>query len=121
MSHSYDLHDPLITTTLVFASMGIAFLTLFILYVTLKSKSTRETHAYLSGEPEEVVKELTPSIGHLYWGFIRKFAKRTYSIILNRVQTGSLHDWFGFISSWLGLLFMITILLTILYLMGVQV
>lgn len=121
MNHPYSLYDPLITTIMVFASMGIAFTILYVFYNSLKSKSVRETHIYLSGEPEEVVKEVSPSIGHLYWGFIRKFAKNTYSIILNRIQTGSLQDWFDFISSWLGLLFLLAILMIILYVTGVQV
>lgn len=98
----------LITISVV--SVSIVLLVLVALYWALKSKQVRETSVYLSGEPEGVVSEITPSVGALYWGFVKKFAKRTYQALLEKVHTGSLQDWLRFISSWFGLLVLLSVL-----------
>jgi len=118
MTHSYSLNDPLATTILVFASMSISFIALLLVYESLKSRVTRETQIYLSGEPEEVVKEASPSVGNLYWGFIKKFARSIFNTLINKVQTGSIHEWFSFISSWLGILILLAVLMSALYLLA---
>lgn len=102
----------------VFSALELLVLTItaYLLYIGLKSKSVRYTGVYLSAEGEEVVSELTPSVGGLYWAFIRQYARRIYKLILERVQTGSLSDWFYYISSWLGLLILLSIILSFLYL-----
>ncbi len=102
----------------VFSAIELLVLaiTAYLLYIGLKSKSARYTGVYLSAEGEEVVSELTPSVGGLYWAFIRQYARRIYKLILERVQTGSLSDWFYYISSWLGLLILLSIILSFLYL-----
>ncbi|MGB9827833.1 sodium:proton antiporter [Thermosphaera chiliense] len=118
MTHSYSLNDPLVTTILVFTSMSVSFLVLLIIYQSLKSRVVRETKIYLSGEPEEVVREASPSVGNLYWGFIKKFARSIFNTLINKVQTGSIHEWFSFISSWLGILILLAVLMSILYLLA---
>jgi hypothetical protein len=118
MTHSYSLYDPLETAILVFTSMFTSFLTLFLIYELLKSKRVRETKIYLSGEPEEIVREPSPSVGNLYWGFIKRFARSVFDTLINKVQTGSLHEWFNFISSWLGILIILAVLMSVLYLLA---
>jgi len=102
----------------VFSAIELLVLTFtaYLCYIGLRSKRVRYTGVYLSGEGEEVVSELTPSVGGLYWAFIRQYARRIYKLILERVQTGSLSDWFYYISSWLGLLVLLSVILSLLYL-----
>lgn len=102
----FDVYE-LITISMV--SVGIVLLVSIALYWALKSRHIRETSVYLSGEPEGVVSEITPGVGALYWGFVRKFAKRTYQALLEKIHTGSLQDWLRFISSWFGLLILLSI------------
>jgi hypothetical protein len=102
----------------VFSAIELLVLgiTVYLCYIGLRSKKVSYTGVYLSGEGEEVVSELTPSVGGLYWAFIRQYARRIYKLILERVQTGSLSDWFYYISSWLGLLVLLSVILSLLYL-----
>ncbi|MEM1880260.1 MAG: sodium:proton antiporter [Desulfurococcaceae archaeon] len=106
--------------TAVFISTSlVAFLAIFmyVLYYLLKSKRVRETTMYLSGEPEEVVSMPVPSVGALYWGFMKRFARSLYKVLVESVHTGSLHDWFRFISSWLGFLMVLLILIYTVYML----
>lgn len=73
-------------------------------YYSLRSARARETPVYLSGEPEGVVGSVSPSVGALYWGFMRRFARELYEALTEWVHTGSLHDWYHFLSSWLSFL-----------------
>ncbi|MCY0868172.1 MAG: sodium:proton antiporter [Desulfurococcus sp.] len=112
------LEDPSLAATLVMAGSGVILLVLSILYYTLKSRRVRVSEAYLSGEGEDVVGELSPGVGSLYFSFMKRFAGSLYKVLTERVQTGSLHDWFNFISSWLGLLVLLAIVALILMLTG---
>jgi hypothetical protein len=87
---------------------------LTILYYSLKTKTNRVTDVYLSGEPENVVSMIMPSIAALYWGFIKRFAKSLYKALVDKVHTGSLHDWYKFISSWFALLILLAIIALVL-------
>ncbi|MEL9939765.1 MAG: sodium:proton antiporter [Ignisphaera sp.] len=84
-------------------------------YYTLKSKRVRITSVYLGGEPENVVSMITPSVGALYWGFMKRFAKHLYEALVEKIHTGSLHDWQKFISSWLAILIIISIISFVLF------
>lgn len=96
--------SPYEVVYLTILTTGIVISLLLPLYYVLRSKRIRLTNVYLSGEPENVVAFITPSIMALYWGFMKKFAKSLYRILLEGVHTGSLHDWFKFLSSWLSIL-----------------
>ncbi|MEM4717976.1 MAG: sodium:proton antiporter [Desulfurococcaceae archaeon] len=89
---------------------GFIFSILLLLFYVLKSNRTRITSVYLSGEGENVVSHITPSVGSLYWGFIKRFAKTLYRSLVEKVHTGSLHDWFKFISSWFSILLLLAII-----------
>lgn len=104
--------------TAVFISTSFAVILILFtssIYYLLKSRRVRETPVYLSGEPENVVSMITPSIASLYWGFMMRFAKSLYEALVKKVHTGSLHDWYRFISSWLGILLMLLIVIYIIY------
>ncbi len=104
-------YEVVYVTTLV---TGFIVLLLITIYYALRSRRIRNTSVYLSGEPESVVSSITPSIASLYWGFIKKFAKSLYKVLVERVHTGSLHDWYKFLSSWFSLLLIIAIIAFIL-------
>ncbi|MGC8953132.1 MAG: sodium:proton antiporter [Desulfurococcus sp.] len=110
--------DPSITALIILAGSGLTLLVAATLYYLLKSRSVRTTELYLSGEGENVVSNLSPGVGSLYYGFMKRFAKNLYRVLAESVHTGSLHDWFNFIASWLGLLVLIAILVLILMLTG---
>lgn len=107
--------DP--NTAVLISTLLVAIVSLVIsaIYYLVKSKRVRTTELYLSGEPETVVSMVTPSIAALYWGFMKKFASNLYKALVERVHTGSLHDWYKFISSWLGLLLILSIALFLAY------
>ncbi|MFZ8782979.1 MAG: sodium:proton antiporter [Desulfurococcaceae archaeon] len=93
-------------------SAGVVALLLVVvtaLYYSLKSRTTRISDVYLSGEPESVVSQLSVGVAALYWGFMKRFARVVFSTLTTRVHTGSLHDWYKFISSWFSLLLLISI------------
>lgn len=113
--HLLDLFG---VVTYTFIATALALVTGFLIYYALRSKSERVTDVYLAGEPESVVSMISPSIGALYWGFVRKFAKRLYEDLVGKVHTGSLHDWLRFISSWFGLLMLIAIITGIIIILG---
>ncbi|WP_440059646.1 sodium:proton antiporter [Thermogladius sp. 4427co] len=96
-------------------AMILVFTVFYLLYLAVRNKSVRYTEMYLSAEGEDVVSNPTPSVGGLYWGFVKSYARRLYKILAERVQTGSLVDWFYFISSWLGLLIILSVVLGIIY------
>lgn len=98
-------------------STALVLAILIAIYYSLKARSTRETPIYLSGEPESVVSSATPSVGSLYWGFIKKFAKSVYRALVEEIHTGSLHDWYRFISSWLSILVITAIILSLVLLL----
>jgi hypothetical protein len=101
-------YEVVYVTTL---ATGLIVLLLIAIYYALRSRRIRSTSVYLSGEPESVVSSITPSIASLYWGFMKKFAKSLYKLLVERVHTGSLHDWFKFLSSWFSLLLIIAIII----------
>lgn len=107
--------DPGLIALYLSLYMLTGFIILFIILLLVQSKKRRVTDMYLSGEPESVVKEPTPGPGNLYWGFMKRFAKRLYGYLLNRMHTGSLQDWVDFMFSWYGLLLIISIVLGIIY------
>lgn len=108
-------YELVYATTLI---MGFIAIVLTLLYYGLKSRGVRNTSVYLSGEPESVVSSITPSIASLYWGFMKKFAKSLYRILVEKIHTGSLHDWFKFLSSWFSVLLIIAIIVFILALLA---
>ncbi|MEL9908362.1 MAG: sodium:proton antiporter [Desulfurococcus sp.] len=110
--------DPSIIALIILAGSGLTLLVVATLYHLLKSKTVRTTELYLSGEGENAVSNLSPGVGSLYYGFMKRFAKNLYRILIESVHTGSLHDWFNFIASWLGLLVLIAILILVLMLTG---
>ena len=101
--------NPYIAVAISTGLTTISLIVVTLLYYMLKSRINRYSDIYLSGEPESVVSMLTPSIMALYWGFIKRFAKTLYNVLIIRVHTGSLHDWYKFISSWFSLLILISI------------
>ncbi|WP_434731090.1 sodium:proton antiporter [Thermogladius sp. KZ2Tp1] len=108
-----DVYQAVVLTT---GLMVLVFATLYVLYLLVRNKNVRYTEVYLSAEGEDVVSNPMPGVGGLYWAFIRQYARRVYRLLLDRVQTGSLADWFYFISSWLGVLVLLSIILSLLYL-----
>lgn len=104
------LTNPVEALYLVTLLLGVVLLVLIVIYYSLKSKRIRYTTTYLSGEPESVVSSISPSIASLYWGFMRRFAKTLYRHLVESVHTGSLHDWYRFLSSWLALLLVMAII-----------
>jgi len=46
---------------------------------------------------------------------MRRFARALYRSLVEEVHTGSLHDWFRFLSSWLALLIVMAVLAFIVY------
>jgi len=96
--------DPFTLVHVVTLAAVAAFAAAAAAYYALKSRRARETPVYLSGEPERVVSNVSPSVGALYWGFIRRFARGLYEALTEWVHTGSLHDWYRFLSSWLSFL-----------------
>lgn len=109
MTTTYIL-DPFHAVQIIMIATGIALGFIMILYSLAGSRRIRCTSVYLSGEGEDVVSQLTPSIASLYWGFVKRFARSLYRSLIETVHTGSLHDWFRFISSWLSILILIAII-----------
>lgn len=103
------LDNPIDVALAATAASALAFLALAALYFAVRPWGVRRTEAYLSGEGERVVSNLSPSVGALYWGFIRRFARELYEVLLGKVHTGSLHDWYRFISSWLAILLLLAV------------
>lgn len=85
------------------------------MYYMLKSKRVRTSSVYLGGEHEGIVSMITPSVGALYGGFMKRFAKRLYDTLIEKIHTGSLHDWQKFISSWLALLIILSVISFIIF------
>lgn len=106
-----DTFKIIYITTIV---TGFIFSVLLLLYYVLKSNRARITSVYLSGEGENVVSHITPSVGSLYWGFIKRFARALYRSLVEKVHTGSLHDWFKFLSSWFSILLLLAVIVFVL-------
>ncbi|MEM1628777.1 MAG: sodium:proton antiporter [Desulfurococcaceae archaeon] len=107
--------DPVtlaVVTSIIFVAL---FSLLSILYHVLKNKNERLTETYLCGEPESVISHPAPSISSLYWGFMKKFAKKIYDALIDLVHTGNIQDWAMFMTSWMGLLILISIIVFALY------
>ncbi len=109
------ISDPGLVALYLTAYMLIALALLTIIFVAISSKKRRVTTIYLSGEPKDVIKEHVPAPGHLYWGFVKRFARRIYEYLIERMHTGNLQDWINFMASWYGLLLLLSIILGIIY------
>jgi len=98
-------------------NMLIVLTILGLLYIVLKPRSRRVTEIYLSGEGEDVIasKAYTPSPIHLYWGFIKRFARTVYGYLTEAMHTGNLMDWVEYMISWYGLLILISIIILVVY------
>jgi len=107
--------DPGLVALYLTAYMLIALAVLVVIFIAVSSKKRRVTTIYLSGEPEDVIKEHVPAPGHLYWGFMKRFARRTYEYLVGKMHTGNLQDWINFMVSWYGLLLLLSIILGIIY------
>lgn len=116
--HEIELNDPGLTALYLSLYMITGFIVLGIILLFVQSKNRRATDMYLSSEPESIISELTPGPANLYWGFMKKFARRLYDYLLNRMHTGSLQDWVDFMFSWYGLLLIISMVLGIIYVVG---
>lgn len=92
--------------------------TLAVLYLLIRPKNagSRVTEIYLSGEGEEVVKSHTPSPINLYWSIMKRFLKSIYDALVMKMHTGNFMDWINFMSSWFGVLILISIAYTVLVL-----
>lgn len=106
------------TLAVVVSLISIAlFSMILVLYHTLKNKSERLTETYLCGESERAFSNLSPSVSSLYWGFMKKFTRKIYDALLNLIHTGNIQDWATFLTSWMGLLVLISILTFILHIL----
>jgi len=111
--------DPYMAVAISIGVVALLLVITLLLYYMLKSRTIRVSEVYLSGEPESVVSMISPSVASLYWGFIKRFARSIFNVLITKVHTGSLHDWYKFISSWYGILLMISIVVfTTLMLIG---
>lgn len=112
---SYETNPIDITLTLSLSFITLLMvLTIIYLLVRPKNAGWRITGIYLSGEGEEVVKSHTPSPMNLYWSIMKRFFKSIYRALLERMHTGNFMDWINFMSSWFGVLILISIVFTIL-------
>ncbi len=111
----YTISDPGLVALYLTAYMLIALAILIVIFIAISSKKRRITTIYLSGEPEDVIKEHVPAPGNLYWGFMKRFARRTYEFLVEKMHTGNLQDWISFMASWYGLLLLLSIILGIIY------
>ncbi len=111
--------DPYMAVAISIGVVALLLVITLLLYYMLKSRTIRISEVYLSGESESVVSMISPSVASLYWGFIKRFAKSIFNVLVTKVHTGSLHDWYKFISSWYGILLLISIVVfTTLMLIG---
>lgn len=107
--------DPGTLAVLVSLISIVLFSVILILYYILRNRNERLTETYLCGESEKAFSNLSPSVSSLYWGFMKKFAKKIYDALINLVHTGNIQDWAMFITSWMGILILISILMFVLY------
>ncbi len=110
-----EFSDPGLIALYLSIYMFTGFTLLVLIFLVVKSGKRRVSPIYLSGEPEEAVEEPLPGPAHFYWGFMRRFARRLYNYLLNRMHTGSLQDWIDYMFSWYGLLVLVSIILGIIY------
>ena len=109
-------NNPVEVAIIASINMGIAMIILALIYYVLRPKTRRVTTVYLAGEGEEVVSSFSPSPLNLYWGFIKRFAKKLYKHFTEAMHTGNLMDWVGYMVSWYGLLIILSLLVLITYL-----
>ncbi len=107
--------DPGLVALAASLFMFTAFIIVLLIYEGLRNKKTRFTETYLGGEPEDIVSNPTPSPANLYWGFVRRFARVLYRAVRDRMHTGNLQDWLLFMTSWYGLLLLVSIILGAIY------
>ncbi len=118
-----------ITTSLAWLSIvlsGVMFLVALILYVILETVSMKygvrsgdAVEPYIGGEHPSVLSRPYVSQSNLYWGFIRRHLSRTYGFLKENMHTGRLSDWVKYMSSWFGLLVLISlIVLVVIVVMG---
>ncbi len=107
--------DPGVLAVYLSIYMVLAFLSIAIIYYILRTSKERTTTMYLSGESEEIVSNPTPSPSHLYWAIMSRFAAKLYDCLRERMHTGNLQDWIGFMTSWYGLLLVVSIIIGLIY------
>lgn len=107
--------DPGVLAVYLSIYMVLAFLSISIIYFIVRSGRERNTAIYLSGEPEDIASNPTPSPSHLYWAIMSRFVAKLYIYLCERMHTGNLQDWLNFMASWYGLLLLLSIIIGLIY------
>lgn len=110
--------DPGVLAVYLSIYMVLAFLSIAIIYFIVRTGRERITTTYLSGEPEDIVSNPTPSPSHLYWAIMSRFAAKLYDCLRERMHTGNLQDWIDFMASWYGLLLVLSIIIGLIYILA---
>ena len=65
---------------------------------------------YLSGEGPEIVSRPEAPSPTLFWGFIVGYFKRLYRYLREELHSGRLSDWAAYMSSWMGFLALVALI-----------
>ncbi len=65
---------------------------------------------YLSGEGPEVVRRPEAPSPTLFWGLIIGYMRRAYRYLREELHSGRLSDWAAYMSSWMGFLTIVALI-----------
>ncbi len=118
-AETYTL-DIMWLTIVLSGLMGLSSLVLYLIFRAIEPKHSprggEAVEPYIGGEhPSILSKPIVPE-PNLYWAFISRNLRGLYIFLKKEMHTGRLSDWIKYMSSWFGLLLLLS-LATIIYML----
>ncbi len=114
--------NPVYLAIVLSIIMGLSTLVLYILFRAVIAKySVRSGDAvepYIGGEHPSILSRPFVAQSNLYWGFVKRNFVKAYGFLKGEMHTGRLSDWIKYMSSWLGLLLLIALVVIIALIIG---
>ena len=114
--------DPLRLTIILSGLMGLTAIILYIIVKLLEPKypvrGGEAIEPYIGGEhPSILSRPLVPE-ANLYWSFIKRNFAKAYGLLKEKMHTGRFSDWINYMTMWMALLFIISLIVIIIIIVG---
>ncbi len=112
--------DPLkLALTLSLSTIITAFIVLIIQRAmkAFYGPQTEEAQKmYIGGEEPGILRLKIPRAEAMFWGLVRRYAEKLFSLLRDVVHSGRLSDWVGYMSFWLFLLLFLSFIAILMFL-----
>lgn len=111
------ISDPFTATLVMTGAMVLLAVVMYIIVLSIRRARVTQlgNEMYIGGESEDILSLKVPSILALYWGIVKKSWRKAFDILRDVIHTGVLNEWYSYMSIWLGLLLLLSIIAIVTY------